>query len=172
MNPKLGLLATIVTGAILMTAFYSIAMANPAEHRDHKQMNPEQMQQYRQEHMKIGLDRLAQRLEIKASQQAVWEDFTKSVEMLTDQNAKKPDDDADAATIAHYRADRAAVFASKLNRIADATSRLQAMLSEDQRKIFNQTAHRFLRHGQGVSHAHHGLYRDEKEHGRDQHGAS
>lgn len=169
MNPKLGLLATIVTGAILMTAFYSIAMANPAEHRDHKQMNPEQMQQYRQEHMKIGLDRLAQRLEIKASQQAVWEDFTKSVETLADQNGKKPGDDADAATIARYRADKAAEFASKLNKIADATSKLQAVLSEDQRKIFNQTAHRFLRHGQDAARFHHGMDRDGKDHRWDQH---
>ena len=168
-NPKLGLLATVVTGSILMTAFYSIAMANPAEHCDHRQMNQEQMQQYRQEHMKIGLDRLAHRLEIKASQQAVWEDFAKSVETLADQNEKKPGDDADAATIAHYRADRAAEFAGKLNKIADATSKLQAVLSEDQRKVFNQTAHRFLRHGQDGGRFHHGMDRDGKGHRWDQH---
>jgi hypothetical protein len=165
MNPKLGILATIVTGTILMTTFHSIAMATPAEPYDQKQMNQEKMH----EHMKVRLDRLAERLEIKSSQQAVWEEFAKSVEMLADRNAKKPNDDADAATISRYRAEKATEFANKLNRIADATAKLQTALSEDQRKILNQTAHRFLRYDQGAGHTHHGMNREGKEHGWDQH---
>jgi len=168
MNPKLGILATIVTGSILIATFHSIAMAAPAENYGRQQMNQGKMQ----EHMKTRLDKLAERLEIKSSQQAVWEEFSKSVETLADRNAKQPVDDADAATISRYRADRATEFANKLTRIADATAKLQAALSADQRKILDQTAHRFLRHDQGASHTHHGLCRDGNEHGRDPHGAS
>ena len=169
MSSKLGLFATIVTGAILITSFNSIAIADPAEHCGHKQMTQEQMQQHMQEHMKTRLDKLAQRLEIKASQQAVWEDFAKSVETLADRNGKKPGDDADAATISRYRADRATEFAKKLTKIADATAKLQAALTEDQRKILDQTAHRFLRHEHGAGSAHHGMDRGQNDHGWNQH---
>lgn len=174
MNPKLGILATVVTGSILAATFHSIAMASPAEHYDRQQMIQEKMQEHMQEHMKARLDKLAERLEIKSSQQAVWEEFSKSVETLADRNGKKPGDDADAATISRYRADRAAEFASKLSRIADATAKLQAALSADQRKILDQTAHRFLRHEHGAGSAHHGMDRGQNDHGWNQyeHGAS
>lgn len=165
MNPKLGILATVVTGSILAATFHSIAMASPAEHYDRQQMIQEKMH----DHMKIRLDKLAERLEIKSSQQAVWEEFAKSVETLADRNAKKPGEDADAATISRYRADRATEFASKLSRIADATAKLQAALSADQRKILDQTAHRFLRHEHGAGSAHHGMDRGQNDHGWNQH---
>ena len=84
MNPKLGILATIVTGSILAATFHSIALASPAEHYDRQQMNQGKMQEY----MKIRLAKLAERLKIKSSQQAVWEEFSKSVEMLADRNEK------------------------------------------------------------------------------------
>jgi hypothetical protein len=165
MNPKLGILATIVSGAILITTFHSIATATAAENYGQKQMGQENMH----EHMKVRLDKLAARLEIKSSQQAVWEEFAKSVEMLAERNAKKPNDDADAATISRYRAERATEFANKLTKIADATAKLQAALSEDQRKVLNQTAHRFLRYDQGVNHTHHGMNHEGNDHGWDQH---
>jgi hypothetical protein len=146
MKIKLGLLATIATGIILMTTFHSVAMANPDMHYDQKQMNPERMH----EHMKARLDKLAGRLEIKSSQQAVWEEYAKSVEMLAERNMKKPGDDADAAAISRYRADRATEFARKLTRIADATAKLQTALTEDQRKVLNQASRRFLHKGHGA----------------------
>jgi len=149
-NPKLGILATIVTGSILIMTFRTIAIATPAEHYDRQKMDQEQMQQHMQEHMKTRLDKLAQRLEIKASQQAVWEDFAKSVETLAVRNAKRPADDADAAIIARYRADRVTELGNKLSKVADATAKLQAALTEDQRKILDQTAHHFLRHEHGA----------------------
>lgn len=173
-NPRLGLLATIATGAILMASFHTIAMADPARQCDHRQMNPEQRQQYMEEHMKIRLDRLAQRLEIKASQQAVWEDFAKSIETLPDRNAKKPADDADAATIARYHADRASEMAGKMTNIADATAKLEAALTPDQRKVLDQTAQLFLHHRHGAGFEHRGMYQGESDHGwrQQEHGAS
>lgn len=171
---KLGLLATVVTGAILVTSLNSIAMADPAGHCGHMQMNPEQMQQYIQARMKTRMDRLAQRLEIKASQQAVWEDFAKSIETLPDRNAKKPADDADAATIARYHADRASEMAGKMTRIADATAKLEAALTPDQRKVLDQTAQLFLHHRHGAGFEHHGMYHGEGDQGwkQQEHGAS
>lgn len=50
----------------------------------HEQMSPEKMH----EHMKDRLDKLAERLEIKASQQAAWGEFAKSVGMLSEQGVK------------------------------------------------------------------------------------
>jgi hypothetical protein len=137
---KLGILAILVIGVVLISTFNSVAMADSAVHYDQKQMSSEKMH----EHMKARLDKLATRLEIKASQQTAWEEFAKSVEVLTDRNVKKPGDDVDAATVARYRAERATEFANKLTKIADATSKLQTSLTEDQRKILNQAAHRFL----------------------------
>ena len=165
MNPKLGILSTIAIGMVLTTTLHSYAMAASAEIYGQQQMRQEKMH----EHMKARLDKLADRLEIKASQQAVWEEFAKSVEMLADRNTKKPNDAADAATISRYRAERATEFANKLSKIADATAKLQAALSEDQRKILDQNAHRFLRHDQGMNHTHHGMDREGNEHGWDQH---
>ncbi|HUW77067.1 MAG TPA: Spy/CpxP family protein refolding chaperone, partial [Gallionella sp.] len=151
---KLGLLTTLITGTILIASFNSIAMADPAAHCGHQQMTQEQIQQHMQERMKTRMDTLAQRLEIKASQQSVWEGFAKSIETLPEQNAKQPADDADAATIARYHADRAAKMASKLAKVADATAKLEAALTPDQRKVLDQTAHLFLHHRQGAGFGH------------------
>jgi LTXXQ motif family protein len=165
-NPKLGVLSTMVIGAILTTTFHSVAMAKPSENYDHKQMNQEKMH----EHMKARLDKLAERLEIKSSQQAVWEEFANSIEMLADRNVKKPNDDADAAIISRYRAERATEFSDKLTKIADATAKLQAALSANQRKILDQTAHRFLHYNRGTNHTHHRMDHDGSKHGWDLHG--
>ena len=154
-NAKLGLAATFVTGAILVSSFNSIAMADPANHCNDKAMSVQQMRQHMQERIKTRMDRLAQRLEIKPSQQGVWEDLARSIESLPDWNAKRPADDADAAAIARYRAERAAEMAGKMTKIADATAKLQSALSEDQRKILNQTAQLMLHRDHRFGHMHH-----------------
>ena len=142
MNIKLNklILPTIAIGVLLIPTFHNIAMADSGSHCDHRQISPEKMQ----EQMKARLNKLAERLEIKSSQQAVWEEFVNSVGTLTEQGVKTPGEDADAATVARYRAERANDVAKKLTGIADATATLQKVLTEDQRKIFNQESHRFL----------------------------
>ncbi len=170
MNRKLGTLATLSILVALMTAFHSVAIANPAGHCDNAQMSPEKIQEQIKEHMKARLDRLAGRLEIKASQQAAWEEFSKSVAMLAERHVKAPADDADAATISRYRADRAAEFAKKQAAVADATAKLQAALTEAQRKILTQESRRFLRRGHGWRHMSGG--RDHEGHEWNQRGSS
>jgi len=185
MNIKLSILTlpTIAIGALLMTTFNSVAMASPGGHCDQKQMSHEQMSHEQMsheqmspekmhEHMKDRLDKLAERLEIKASQQAAWEEFTKSVGMMAERSVKKPNDDADAATISRYRAEKATELAKKLTMIADATAKLQKALTEDQRKILNQASHRFLHEDHGWNHKDHGMDREGHEHEWDQRGSS
>lgn len=161
MNIKLSklMMPVIALGALLIPAFQSVALASPDEHHNQKQISPEKMH----EHMKARMDKLAARLEIKASQQAAWEQYAKSVESLADRGVKRPDHDADAdaATISRYRADRATEFAKKLTSIADATDKLQKALTEDQRKILSQV----LRH---LFHEHH--ERHSKSHAQSREG--
>lgn len=137
----------------------SVVMASPGEHCDQKQASPEKMHG----HMKARLDKLAERLEIKSSQQAAWGEFTKSVEMLAERSVKKPSGDADATTISRYRAEKATEFAKKLTKIADATAKLQKLLTDDQKKTLNQVSRRFLHRDHGWSHNDQGIDRESHE---------
>lgn len=148
------ILTAIAFGAFLITLFQPVAMASPAEYPDHNQIRAEKMQQY----IRAKLDTLEERLEIKSSQQTSWESFANSVEALGEHTVTKPDDDADAATIARYRADRAIELAKKLTLIADTTANLQKVLTEGQRKVFNLVAHHLLNR-------HHGCYKKHSGHG-------
>ncbi len=158
MNLKLSklMLPIIALGALLIPTFLSVALASPDEHHNQKQISPEKIH----EHMKARLDKLAARLEIKASQQAAWEEYARSVESLADRSAKRPNHDADAATISRYRAERATEFAKKLTVIADATDKLQKVLTEDQQKILSQVMRLHGHH-----HKHHGS--QDKNHEQD-----
>lgn len=167
MNMKPGKLTlpVVALGALLMASLHPVAMASPSEHCDQKHMNREQMNPEKMhEHMKKRLDKLAQRLEIKASQQAAWDEFAKSVEMLAERSIKKPNDDADAAAISRYRAEKATEFAKRLTGIADATAKLQKVLTQDQQKILNQVSQRFLHQDRGWSRKDHGVDREGRSH--------
>ena len=144
-KPSALTLPAIAIAALLMTSFHSIAMAESGMHCDHKHMSSGQMDPEKiHDQMKNKLDKLAERLEIKSSQQAAWGEFAKSVEAMAEQHAKKPKDDADAAAISRYQAERATEFAKKLTRIADSTGKLQKLLTGDQRNILNQASHHYL----------------------------
>jgi hypothetical protein len=161
MNIKFGVLATMVIGMVLVTAFHSVAMASPGGHCDHEQMSSGKMSEF----MKLRLEKLAERLEIKPSQLASWDEFAKSVESLSERHVKEPDHDADAATVSRYRAERAAELAKNLASIADSTAKLQAVLTGDQKKILNQVSHRYLHGRYGWNHQNHDRGRGDDEHG-------
>jgi len=146
------LLPAVTVGALLMATWGSVAAAGPDGHADQMQMKSERMHEL----IKARLDKLAERLEIKSSQQGAWEEFTKAFEPPAERNIKKSDENADAATVARNRAERAGEVAKRLNRIADATAKLQAVLTEDQRKILNQVSRRFM-------HKHHGWGEKRRE---------
>jgi hypothetical protein len=153
MNIK-GFFVTVAIGAIVMASINSVSMADPGMQSDSgKQVTSDSMS----EHIKLRLEKLSQRLEIRSSQQAAWEKFARSVEMLAEHNIPQPGNDADAAAIAHYRADRTAAFAKKLSVIADTTDNLQKVLTEDQRKIFNQEARVALHRKHDWNRLNHGM---------------
>ena len=91
--------------------------------------------------------KMASRLEIKASQQAAWGDYVKARESMFANPPVRPARDADAATIARARADFAADMARRLAVVSDATAKLQAVLTPEQRKVFDEMARRSGRHG-------------------------
>jgi HD-GYP domain-containing protein (c-di-GMP phosphodiesterase class II) len=130
----------IATCTLILFGFQPVAMATGEQQAEHLQADNRNLH----EHFKARLDKLAERLEIKASQQNAWDAFSKSLEALIEHKVKTIDENADAATIARYQADRANEFAGKLNVVADATSTLQKSLNEEQRKILNQVSRHFL----------------------------
>jgi LTXXQ motif family protein len=104
-----------------------------------------------QEHIQARLDRMAERLEIKASQQDAWNAYATVVRSLVGTPSNRPGPDADAATIVRFRAERMTEFAQKLGQVADATAKLQQALTPEQRKVLTEIA----RHG-GPLGGHHG----------------
>jgi hypothetical protein len=119
----------------------------------------------RQEWFKHVTDRMADRLEIKASQQNAWQAYTKALEAATEHAAMKPEIKTDAASIARLHAELAAAHAQKLAQIADATAKLQEVLGPEQRKTLDQMA----AHGRG-RHGHHFHGGDHGEHDGHEHG--
>jgi hypothetical protein len=108
--------------------------------------------QHRQEWAAAKLTQDANRLEIKASQQAAWEEYANARKALADWKFTKLPDDADAATVAKQRAERVTEAAQKLTALADATAKLQAVLSPEQRKTLDQISR------------HHGHFGHERGH--------
>jgi hypothetical protein len=116
------------------------AAAAPAEVKDVKA----DWAQKRQEWFKHATDRMADRLEIKASQQNAWQAYTKVLETAMPHPAKRDEGKTDAASITRMVADRAATRAQKLAQIADATAKFEEALGPDQRKTFDQMVSHFV----------------------------
>lgn len=157
-NLKLGMVATVAIGAVLLATFHSVAIANPDGHCDTMQMSAERVH----ESMKGRMGKLAGRLEIKPAQQTAWDEFSRSVETLAEWHAKEPGVETDAATILHYSAARMSEYARKLTIVADASAKLEVVLTDEQKKTFNQASRRFLHDHHGWHHFH------EQSHGNDQ----
>ncbi len=167
-------LARSVVAAVGIALSGSLAFSAPAqaqEHWRHEGRGKEVTPQEREAWVKKHIDREAALLEIKASQQSVWEayaaaklDLAKSFGAMMQPGQGS---DLDAAAAAHRRADRAADIAQKLAKLADATEKLQAVLSEDQRKVLNRiVSHSGFRHPGFDRHWHHGGHMcDDMEHG-------
>jgi hypothetical protein len=110
-----------------------------------------------EQHVQGHLDKLAERLEIKASQETAWQKFSAAFRDTMQMHAMMghagigdpgKDADADAASLARQQADRASERAQKLAQLADATAALQQALSAEQRLVFNEAARHFAReHG-------------------------
>jgi hypothetical protein len=119
-----------------------------------------QMLERMQARMNQRLDRLAARLEIKASQQEAWSTYRAAVQSTFQNRPARPAPDADAATLLRFRADMAQRRAQHLGTVADATAKLQQALDPNQRKVLDELARshggRGKHRGPGHRHRHHG----------------
>lgn len=102
-----------------------------------------QMRERMQTRMKARLDRMAARLEIKASQQDAWNAFRQAREsMMAGAMPQRPAQDADAATLTRFRAEMAKRRAEHMTVMADATAKLQEALDPNQRKVLDEMSRR------------------------------
>lgn len=143
--------------AILCVVVLAGAAAVWAAPAETKQSASQDWGKERQERFKQLTDHMANRLEIKASQQAAWQAFTKSLQAAVESAVKKPETKSDAASIARMRADMAMERAQRLAQIADATAGLQEVLTPDQRATLDQMAAKFA----GRRGGHHGFRNGE-----------
>ncbi len=138
--------AALAAGLIGGMSFVSSYAAEPTSSSE--SMRDARMQRFN-EHLQAHLDKLAARLEIKASQEETWKAFSAAFRNVMVARAAARTSmgapEADAASLARNQADRAAERAQQLARLADATAKLQQGLSADQRLVFNDVAHHFAR---------------------------
>src|SRR5262245_34231142 len=127
-----------------------------------------QMRERMQARMGQRLDRLAARLEIKASQQDAWAQYRKTVESMMPDRPQRPAREADAATLLRFRAEMSQNRAKNLFTLADATAKLQQVLDTDQRKVLDEITRNFGRQGRhrGPGGDHHQGPRGGGERGR------
>ncbi len=157
------LITALLMGMLLFTPFVHAQAGEPAGAQQREwRPDPEKMHAM----IKTRLEKLSARLELTASQQPAWGAFAKSVEALAERTATPPGADADAAAIARFRADMAAGFAKKLAAIADTTGKLQAVLNDNQRKLFNEEYRRIRHPGHRCVHGgeHHGAHGENGRH--------
>lgn len=108
-----------------------------------------------QQRMNQRLDHMAQRLDIKASQQGVWDEYRRTItSIFAQERPQRPGRDADAATVIRFRADMTLRRAQHLATVADATAKLQQALDADQRKTLDEFAHRMGSRGSRGGHGH------------------
>ncbi|SPJ17357.1 exported hypothetical protein [Burkholderiales bacterium] len=138
--------AALAAGLIGGMSFVSSYAAEPTASSE--SMRDARVQRFN-EHLQAHLDKLAARLEIKASQEEAWKAFSAAFRNVMVARVAAPTSmgapEADAASLARKQAERAAEHAQQLERLADATAKLQQGLSADQRLVFNDVAHDFAR---------------------------
>ena len=124
-------------GALMLAAGLTVAAAP-----DESAPNAAAWHQRMHERVQARLDALGKRLQITPAQQDAWNAYVNTVESTLSTPPTRPAADADAATIARFRADLAARHAQKLAQIADATAKLQEVLDPEQRKTLDQAMRR------------------------------
>jgi Spy/CpxP family protein refolding chaperone len=152
-----GVLAAATLAVALSAGWMATVSAAAPAGGEEAAMHQKHRMEHMQMRMKARIAKMASRLEIKASQQAAWGDYVKARESMWANLPARPGRDADAATIARSRADFAADMARKLAVVSDATAKLQAVLTPEQRKVFDEMARRSGHRGdRGGRHGHHG----------------
>jgi len=136
--------------AALLSAFaFAVlpAYSTAQQQRDPPMTEGARTHEYMQQKVQKHLDRLASRLEIRASQQEAWNGFAAAVRaMVPDKPHERPAQDLDAAARARQMAERATERGKKLTQLADATAKLQQALDAPQKQVLNEVARDFGSH--------------------------
>jgi hypothetical protein len=171
--------ACLVASIGLVSSYAAEPAATPRDEAQPRATH-DAMGQHGAQHVQGHLDKLAERLEIKASQEAAWQKFSAAFRdtMHLQATIGHPQmgegsraGDADATALARQMADRAKERAQKLGELADATATLRQGLNADQRLVFDEAARHFAReHGHGnmesmAEGGHHGMMGDHCERG-------
>lgn len=133
--------ATLYVASICGLAFalhQPVALAESDSHAERASVSHAD----KQDRASARLERLAKRLQLQPEQQTVWRDYAEAMKALSISQVSRPDKAADITTFERYRRDRAAEFASKMDKVVDATSRLEAALTQGQRQILQKVAKR------------------------------
>lgn len=138
--------AALITGALSLSLGSAIAQPygeggrGPGPRAPMTEADRAQMHERMQARMRQRLDRLAARLEIKASQKGAWDEFRRTVTSMFKERPQRPGSDADAATLMRFRAEMAQRRAQQLGTVAEATAKLQSALEPKQRKVLYEIA--------------------------------
>jgi hypothetical protein len=153
--------AALLGSAVLVTAVPALSQpqgegARGARMSQMTDADRAQMRERMQARMNQRLDRLAARLEIKASQQNAWEAYRKARASIFETRPQRPARDADAVTTTRFRAEMAQRRAQYLATMADATAQLQDVLEPQQRKVLDEVARHAGPRGAQGGHRHGG----------------
>jgi hypothetical protein len=135
-SPRFGLSHSLATFVLSATLFGVAAPAFSEESptSEKSSAHPEHKQVW----LHFALDKMGERLEIKSSQMPAWKDYASAVEATPEWMEKRPPQDADAAALMQFRADRINEMGVKMNAIAKATTNLESVLNPEQREVLNE----------------------------------
>lgn len=103
----------------------------------------EQMRAARKRHLEERLNVMANRLQITAAQESVWQQYKAARMNLMPEHAQPPKDAMNAAEIARFRADRVSAMGERMTALSSATANLRNALDDDQRQVLDDMAQRF-----------------------------
>lgn len=164
---KSRLLNPLATAAAIVLSSFLIASvpAHAQEHGRHGQHAQAADGHDSQAWAKRRIDKEAGLLEIKPSQQSAWDEYAAvkldiAASFAKGRHAPAPEGQ-DAAGLLRQRAEHMAEAAKNMTRLADATEKLQAVLSAEQKTVLKR-----LVAEHGMHHRHHadGLHRGMAKH--------
>ena len=94
----------------------------------------------RRERLQDRMSEMAKHLGITASQQPAWQKYVAAKDAVFAQRPRQRQADSDAVAESKQRAADAQEMATKLSKLATATSSLASVLNADQNKLFNEMA--------------------------------
>ena len=157
MKTKLSSSLSLALGIACSSLFIALPVHAEEQHWQHGEQARGHDAHARQAWVKQGLDKEATILEIRPSQQAAWDEYAAATlevaASFKDDMQGKTSESLDAAGLLRQRADHLTEAAKNVSKLADATEKLQAVLSTEQRTVLKRlVAHHGFAHGHHFAH--------------------